>query len=111
MSLQRWLFAAGAVFCAALIGAALYFEHVMGLEPCPLCIFQRMFLMAMAAVESDPAKRTALYAEFQQIIADELPVYHINTLPYHTVYSDKIGNPPLGIWGTSTPIDKVYLKP
>ena len=68
-------------------------------------------LMAMAAVESDPAKRTALYAEFQQIIADELPVYHINTLPYHTVYSDKIGNPPLGIWGTSTPIDKVYLKP
>ena len=67
-------------------------------------------LMAMAAVEIDPAKRTALYAEFQQIIADELPVYHVNTLPYHTVYSDKVGNPPLGIWGTSTPIDMTYLK-
>jgi len=67
-------------------------------------------LMAMAAVESDPAKRVALYAEFQQIIADELPVYHTNTLPYHTVYSDKVGNPPLGIWGTSTPIDMTYLK-
>ncbi len=67
-------------------------------------------LMAMAAVESDPAKRKEMYAEFQQIIADELPVYHTNTLPYHTVYSDKVGNPPLGIWGTSTPIDMTYLK-
>lgn len=67
-------------------------------------------LMAMAGVENDPEKRKALYAEFQQIIADELPVYHINTLPYHTVYSDKVGNPPLGIWGTSTPIDMTYLK-
>ena len=67
-------------------------------------------LIAMAAVETDPAKRTALYAEFQKIIADEVPVYHTNTLPYHTVYNDNVGNPPLGIWGTSTPIDMTYLK-
>ena len=67
-------------------------------------------LLDMASREGDPAKRTALYAEFQAIIADELPVYHTNTLPYHTVYSDKVGNPPLGIWGTSTPIDMTYLK-
>ncbi len=67
-------------------------------------------LLAMAAVEKDGEKRKALYAEFQQIIADELPVYHTNTLPYHTVYNDKVGNPPLGIWGTSTPIDMTYLK-
>ena len=66
-------------------------------------------LMAMAAVEGDPAKRKALYDEFQAIIADELPVYHTNTLPYHTVYNSKVGNPPLGIWGTSTPIDMTYL--
>ena len=67
-------------------------------------------LMEMAGIEKDPTKRAALYAEFQQIIADELPVYHINTLPYHTVYNDNVGNPPLGIWGTSTPIDMTYLK-
>ena len=68
-------------------------------------------LMAMAAVEADPAKRTALYAEFQQIIADEVPVYHVNTVPYHTIYNtEKVGNPPVGIWGTSTPIDMTYLK-
>lgn len=67
-------------------------------------------LMAMAAIETDPTKRKALYGEFQQIIADELPVYHTNTVPYHTVYNDKVGNPPLGIWGSSTPIDMTYLK-
>lgn len=67
-------------------------------------------LMAMAAVETDAEKRKALYAEFQEIIATELPVYHINTLPYHTIYSDKVGNPPLGIWGTSTPVDTMYIK-
>ena len=68
-------------------------------------------LMEMAGVESDPTKRKALYAEFQAIIADELPVYHVNTVPYHLVYNtDKVGNPPIGIWGTSTPIDMTYLK-
>lgn len=47
---QRWLFAAGVLFCLALLGTALYFQHVMGLEPCPLCIFQRIFVIALGAV-------------------------------------------------------------
>ncbi len=64
----------------------------------------------MAAKESDPAKRKALYSEFQKIITAEVPVYWTNALPYHTVYSKKVGNPPLGIWGTSSPIDMTYLK-
>ena len=32
----------GFLACAALIGYALYAEHVLGLAPCPLCIFQRI---------------------------------------------------------------------
>ncbi len=67
-------------------------------------------LLAMAGEESDPAKRAALYSEFQKIVNDELPVYTMHTLPYHTVYSDKIGNAPIGIWATSSPLDLVYLK-
>lgn len=47
---QRGLFAAGVVFCLALIAVALYFQHVLGLEPCPLCIFQRIFVMTLGAV-------------------------------------------------------------
>ncbi|MFD0915189.1 ABC transporter substrate-binding protein [Pseudahrensia aquimaris] len=67
-------------------------------------------LMEMAGKETDPVKRKALYKEFQEIVADELPVYWLNTLPYHTVYSDKVGNPVKGIWSSSSPMDRVYLK-
>lgn len=67
-------------------------------------------LLDMASKEPDADKRKSLYAEFQQIIADEVPVYFSNTLPYHTVYSEKVGNPPLGIWSTSSPMDMTYLK-
>ncbi len=47
---QRGLFAAGMVFCLALLGTALYFQHVMGLDPCPLCILQRVIVMVLGAV-------------------------------------------------------------
>jgi len=67
-------------------------------------------LMEMAGEESDTAKRAELYAEFQKIVTDELPLYTTNTLPYHTVYNNKVGNPPLGIWASSSPMDLVYLK-
>lgn len=67
-------------------------------------------LLELAGKENDPAKRKALYAEFQAIVAEELPVYWTNTLPYHTITSTDVGNPPRGIWATSAPLDRVYLK-
>src|SRR5690554_4110920 len=30
---------------AAMMGVALYMEHAMGLEPCPLCVSQRVFVL------------------------------------------------------------------
>ncbi len=47
---QRWLFAGGFTLCVVLLAAALYFQHVMGLEPCPLCILQRIFVIALGAI-------------------------------------------------------------
>ena len=67
-------------------------------------------LLELAGKEPDAVKRTALYKEFQKITSEELPVYWLNTLPYHTIYNSKVGNPPIGIWGSSSPMDKVYLK-
>ena len=32
------------------MGYALYAQHVQGLEPCPLCIFQRIAMIALGAV-------------------------------------------------------------
>ncbi len=40
----------GALVCAALIGYALYSQYVQNLEPCPLCIFQRVAVIACGIV-------------------------------------------------------------
>lgn len=44
-----WFFLV-AVACAAMVGYALYVQHVEFLEPCPLCIFQRVAFMWIGAV-------------------------------------------------------------
>jgi len=67
-------------------------------------------ILDKAGKETDFEKRKALYKEFQQIVADELPVAWFNLLPYHTAYSKTVGNPPLSIWGSMSSMDEVYLK-
>ena len=68
-------------------------------------------LMKLAGATYDNDKRKEYYAEFQQILANELPIYWLYAGPYHTVSNKKVGNPPNSIWGTSSPLDRVYLKP
>ena len=46
--------------CAGLIGFALYLQHALGLEPCPMCILQRyafivVGVIALAAAIDNPA--------------------------------------------------------
>ena len=50
MSTQRWMFLLGFLFCVALMATALYFEYVMELEPCPLCAFQRLFVIGLGVI-------------------------------------------------------------
>jgi disulfide bond formation protein DsbB len=40
----------GFLVCALLMAYALYLQYAMDLEPCPLCMFQRLALIAMGAV-------------------------------------------------------------
>ena len=40
----------GFLICAALLGYAYYTQFSLELEPCPLCIFQRVALIAVAVV-------------------------------------------------------------
>lgn len=49
MPRRRVAFFLAALVCAALMGYALYAQHVLGLDPCPLCIFQRMAVIATGA--------------------------------------------------------------
>src|SRR5690606_16332888 len=50
----RWTFRsqclAGFAICAALIGFAIFSQFAWGLEPCPLCIFQRIAFAALGLV-------------------------------------------------------------
>ena len=39
--------AAAFLVCCALLGYALYAQYVLGLDPCPLCIFQRVALIGL----------------------------------------------------------------
>lgn len=47
---NRIFYIIGTTICAALLGFGLYLQHVVGLEPCPLCIFQRVAFIALGLV-------------------------------------------------------------
>jgi len=50
MSSQRVIFSIIFTVCISLLGFGLYLEHVVGLEPCPLCIFQRVAYIIIAVI-------------------------------------------------------------
>jgi len=52
MPSPRIVFALTAVACAGLLGFGYYLEFHDGLEPCPMCIFQRLCFMAIVVVAS-----------------------------------------------------------
>jgi disulfide bond formation protein DsbB len=47
---RRWLNLAGALTVAALFGSALYLQHVLRQDPCPLCMVQRVIYIAIGAL-------------------------------------------------------------
>jgi disulfide bond formation protein DsbB len=47
---SRLFFAAVFAVCAGLVAFALYLQHARGLEPCPLCVLQRVIFLAIAGV-------------------------------------------------------------
>ena len=46
----RTYFLLGFLFCVGLLASAIYFQFVGGLEPCPLCISQRIMVLAVTLV-------------------------------------------------------------
>src|SRR5699024_2087685 len=61
-------------------------------------------ILGQAAAEADPDKRKALYAEFQRIVTEEVPIIYLAEVPYNTLVAKKVGNPPSGIWGPLSPL-------
>jgi disulfide bond formation protein DsbB len=48
--MRRGLNAVGLAACAGLLGYAYYAQFSLGLEPCPLCIFQRVSVFAIGLI-------------------------------------------------------------
>ncbi|WP_251863728.1 ABC transporter substrate-binding protein [Achromobacter sp. Marseille-Q4962] len=67
-------------------------------------------LLEQAGVETDEARRKALYAEFQKIVTEDLPIDFLTVIPYHTLYSRKVHGLPDGIWGLLSPLDETYIQ-
>lgn len=72
---RRRLNFAGFLACVAMMGFALFSQHVLLLDPCPLCIFQRIAVILLgvvllAAALHDPGRRGArVYAVLVGIVA------------------------------------------
>ena len=47
---SRLIYLAMFAVCAGLIGFALYLQHSLGLEPCPMCILQRYAFIVVGAI-------------------------------------------------------------
>ena len=65
LNAPRRLLALIALACVALLAFGLYLQHVVGLEPCPMCIVQRYALVLVAVV----AGLTALASSRKVLLA------------------------------------------
>lgn len=50
MNVTRLFYLAVFIGCLGLLGFGLYLEHGTGLEPCPLCVFQRIAYIAVMLI-------------------------------------------------------------
>ncbi|MEO8675229.1 MAG: disulfide bond formation protein B [Casimicrobiaceae bacterium] len=76
----------GAIVCAALMGWALWLQYGLELEPCPLCVFQRIAVIAtgivflIAAIHNPGRTGAAVYAGLTVIasgIGAALAAWHV----------------------------------
>ncbi|MDT8343685.1 MAG: ABC transporter substrate-binding protein [Thermohalobaculum sp.] len=67
-------------------------------------------LMDKAKVETDPAKRSALYAEFQQRIVAASPIVFMHELEFTTVYNTKVKNAVVGPLGVYHSFADMYIE-
>lgn len=75
MITARKLLFGGFIFCLALLLASVYMQHVLELEPCPLCIMQRVMVLItgifflVAAVHNPAITGTRIYAGVISLLA------------------------------------------
>ncbi|MDH3296592.1 MAG: ABC transporter substrate-binding protein, partial [Acidimicrobiia bacterium] len=64
-------------------------------------------LLDQAGQTIDVDERRELYIQFQDLIAEEMPIYWLNDTTFWQVYPENLQNPPLGIWGQMSPMHEM----
>ncbi|MBF0496511.1 MAG: hypothetical protein HQK58_08050 [Deltaproteobacteria bacterium] len=67
-------------------------------------------LMEAAGAEMNLAKRKVLYAEFQKLVVEDLPVYYLFKTPHRTIYNKNLAEIDDNIWGSLGPMDQVFWR-
>ncbi len=68
-------------------------------------------LLLAAGQELDADERTRLYAQFQEIVAEDVPIYFLTTPPFWQASTPAVMNPPTNnIWGLMSPMHHVWLN-
>jgi protein dithiol:quinone oxidoreductase len=115
---RRALNLAGGVICFAMLAYALYAQYSLGLDPCPLCIFQRVTIFALgvvflaAALQHPRGSGRYVYAALIGIaalatIALAMRHLYIQSQPPGTVASC---GAPLGVMLKYSPLTEVVRK-
>ena len=72
---RRWAYLLGFLVCAGLMGWALWLQYGLELEPCPLCVFQRICVIStgivflIAAIQNPGRIGAVIYAGFTVLIS------------------------------------------
>jgi peptide/nickel transport system substrate-binding protein len=85
-------------------------KHVIWTNTAGYCNPKVDEILAEASSEMDVKKRNELYAQFQEILNEDVPLAWTHELPYYSIYHKDLRNPPMGIWGANAPFDKIYWK-
>jgi len=67
-------------------------------------------ILNAAGVEMDLEKRKALYAEFQKIVAEDVPLYFTHEAIYHTVRNKENIDTKTSVWGGLQSGDGLYWE-
>ena len=67
-------------------------------------------LLAGGAIEADADKRSMMYKEVQDILADELPVINLFEMQFLTVFSNKLKDHTVSAMGAYGSFDRAYLE-
>lgn len=68
-------------------------------------------LLDAGSVEIDPQKRQRIYAQFQKIALDDVPILPLTVLRYQTVMRKGLVDLPAGFWGTAAPFNDTRWAP